>query len=99
MRTTAPLSRVELLAEVVRGTLEGVTITTADLDAPGPVIVYVNAALCRMTGYGPEDLLGQSPRILQGPRSDRAVLDDLRLRLDAGEPFEGQTWNYRLELP
>lgn len=95
MRTTSPLNQIELLAEVVRGTFEGVTITTADLDAPGPVIVYVNPALCRMTGYGSEELLGRSPRILQGPRTDRAVLDDLRARLEGGEPFQGQTWNYR----
>jgi PAS domain-containing protein len=54
MRTTAPLTQSQLLAEVVRGAPEGVTITTADLDAPGPQIVYVNPALCRMTGYGPD---------------------------------------------
>jgi PAS domain S-box-containing protein len=95
MRTTALLSPIELLAEVVRGTSEGVTITTADLDAPGPLIVYVNPALCRMTGYGSEELLGRSPRILQGPRTDRGVVGDQRARLAAGEPFTGHTWNYR----
>lgn len=95
MRTIAPLNRVELLAQVVQGTFEGVTITTADLADPGPRIVYVNPALCGMTGYEPEELLGQSPRILQGERTDRAVLHHLRARLDAGEPFQGQTWNYR----
>jgi PAS domain S-box-containing protein len=95
MRTTAPLTLIELLAEVVQGALEGVTITTADLDAPGPQIVYVNPAFCRMTGYEPDELLGESPRILQGARTDREVLDGVRARLAAGEPSQGQTWNYR----
>jgi PAS domain S-box-containing protein len=95
MRTTAPLTGIELLAEVVQGAPEGVTITTADLDAPGPQIVYVNPALCRMTGYEPDELLGESPRILQGARTDREVLDGVRARLAAGEPSRGQTWNYR----
>jgi PAS domain S-box-containing protein len=95
VRTTAPLTRSQLLAEVVRSAPEGVTITTADLDAPGPQIVYVNPAFCRMTGYGPDELLGRSPRILQGARTDRGVLDETRARLGAGQSSQGQTWNYR----
>jgi PAS domain S-box-containing protein len=70
-------------------------ITDADLSAPGPRIVFVNRAICEMTGYAQEELLAQTPRILQGPRTDRAELDRLRVSLRGGEPFQGQTWNYR----
>ena len=74
---------------------DSVVITTAELDPPGPTIVYVNDAFCRTTGYSREELIGATPRILQGPRTDRTELDRLRANLEAGERFEGSTINYR----
>ncbi|MEX2523356.1 MAG: PAS domain-containing protein [Gammaproteobacteria bacterium] len=72
-----------------------VVITTAELDPPGPTIVHVNAAMRNMTGYTREELLGATPRILQGPDTDRAVLDRLVANLRAGDSSEGYTWNYK----
>ncbi|MGC9458153.1 MAG: sensor domain-containing diguanylate cyclase [Halothiobacillaceae bacterium] len=72
-----------------------VLITTAQLEAPGPKIVYVNPAFCTQTGYSADELIGQTPRILQGPKTDRAVLDRLRETVARGDFFEGQTINYR----
>ena len=70
-------------------------ITTAELDPPGPKIVHANAAMLNMTGYTREELIGATPRILQGPDTDPAVLDRLRANLRAGDSFEGCIWNYR----
>ncbi len=70
-------------------------ITTAELTFPGPRIVYVNPAYCSMTGRTEAEVLGDSPRIMQGPLTSRAVLDRLRQDLDAGRPFEGEAVNYR----
>lgn len=72
-----------------------VLITTADLDPPGPEIVYVNPALCEQTGYTEDELIGQTPRILQGAATDRAVLERMRATLSQGKYFEGETVNYR----
>jgi two-component system, cell cycle sensor histidine kinase and response regulator CckA len=72
-----------------------VCVTDTDLDAPGPHLVYVNPAFCHQTGYSAAELLGRSPRMFQGPRSDRAVLDRVRSDLLAGRVFVGQTVNYR----
>ncbi len=72
-----------------------VVITTGELEPPGPVFVHVNDAFTRMTGYSREELLGATPRILQGPDTDRAVLNRLKSNLYAGDSFEGRAWNYR----
>ncbi|MCG6657976.1 EAL domain-containing protein [Halomonas campisalis] len=72
-----------------------VVITTGELAPPGPVFVHANDAFTRMTGYTREELLGATPRILQGPDTDRAVLNRLKSNLRAGDSFEGRTWNYR----
>ena len=74
---------------------EAVLITTADLDPPGPVIIYANPAFSQMTGYACAEIVGRSPHILQGPETDRVVLDNLRAKLMRGESFQGEAVNYR----
>ena len=84
-----------LLNSAVMQSDEVILITEADLNLPGPRIVFVNPAFTRMTGYEAAEVVGQTPRILQGPRTSRAVLDRLRGNLERGGPFEGETVNYR----
>ena len=48
---------------------------SADLDEPGPRIAYANFAFTCLTGYALEEVIGRSPRFLQGPGTDRAELD------------------------
>src|SRR5262249_38235712 len=64
-------------------------------DPPGPQIVYVNPAFTKMTGYSPDEVIGETPRILQGPKTNRAVLDRLRKDCEEGRVFFGETVNYR----
>ncbi|MEM9417829.1 MAG: PAS domain S-box protein [Planctomycetota bacterium] len=87
--------RLRLIRSAVEQVGESVTITDNQIDKPGPHIVYVNPAFSAMTGYRPEEALGQSPRILQGPKSDRKALNELRNRLRRGEPYSGEAINYR----
>lgn len=82
-----------LLGAAVESSYDSVLITDADLDHPE--IVYVNRAFCNMTGYSRDDVLGMTPAILQGERTDKRVTDRLRAALEAGRPFEGRTINYR----
>ena len=82
-------------AAVVEAAAESVLVTTADLDPPGPSIVYVNPAFERMTGWSSAEVLGKSPRILQGPNTDRRVFADLRQTLLSGRVWESLAINYR----
>jgi PAS domain S-box-containing protein len=70
----------------------GIMITSAEQGYP---ILYVNPAFCTMTGYGPQELVGKSPDILQGEATDPEVLRRLRDNISRGEVFHGQAINYR----
>jgi PAS domain S-box-containing protein len=48
-----------------------------------------------MTDYTLAEVVGRSPRLLQGPGTDRAALDRMRATLVAGEPYQGEALNYR----
>lgn len=87
--------RLKLLERAISSDYDSILITTLDLEEPGPEIVYVNDGFTKMTGYTREEALGQTPRMLQGPKTDRAVLDKLKQRLKDGQSFFGHTVNYR----
>ncbi len=86
---------LRLLNSAVLQSTEAVLITDAELDAPGPRIVFANPAFTAMTGYGLDEIIGKTPRILQGPRTDPAELRRLRAELERGETFSGGSVNYR----
>jgi len=79
---------------------DAVVITgAASIDEPEPRMRYVNAAFTRMTGYRAEEVVGKSPRILQGPDTDRAALDRIRNSLlGHHEVVQAEVLNYRKEL-
>ncbi len=84
-----------LLERAIRSDYDSILITDLELEMPGPRIVYVNDGFIRMTGYSREEVIGKTPRILQGEKTDPKVLEKLKNRLKAGQPFFGHTVNYR----
>jgi PAS domain S-box-containing protein len=82
-------------AAVIEAAAESILVTTCDLDAPGPRIVYVNPAFEDMTGWSRAEAVGRSPRLLQGPKTDLSIFTDLRRTLGAGGTWHGKTINYR----
>src|SRR3546814_20904842 len=48
-----------------------------------------------MSGFARAEVLGKSPRILQGPTTDPEVLCRLKTSLQADDYFCGETINYR----
>ena len=81
-----------LLEASMEESFNSIVITTAE---PGYPIVYVNAAFCELSGYGPHEVMGKSPSILQGPKTDPEVIKRLNQNISDGELFYGQAINYR----
>ncbi|NJN28263.1 MAG: PAS domain S-box protein [Cyclobacteriaceae bacterium] len=74
---------------------ESVLITDADLSESGPNIIYVNPAFEKMTGWSKAEVIGKSPRILQGPLTERWIFNNMNHTLQTGQTWSGQTINYR----
>jgi len=88
--------RLRLLESVVVNARDSILITEAEpIDLPGPRIVYCNPAFEVTTGYAEKDIIGQTPRILHGPGTDRTALAKLKSALRAWKPVEVELRNYR----
>jgi diguanylate cyclase (GGDEF)-like protein/PAS domain S-box-containing protein len=62
---------------------------------PGPRIVFVNEAFERRTGYAPEEVIGRTPRLLQGPGTQRSELDKIRNAMEQWQPARVDLINYK----
>jgi len=81
---------------VLENLRRGIMVTEAALEGPkSPRIIYVNSAWLKMTGYDRDEIANQTPRMLQGKHTDRAVVGSIKTKLLNREVFHGQTWNYR----
>jgi len=86
----------KLLESVITNTNDAVLITEAEpFDEPGPRIIYVNEAFTKMTGYTAAEVIGKTPRMLQGPNSDFEALSRLGKALRKWEVHEITTINYK----
>jgi PAS domain S-box-containing protein len=87
-------SRIDASA-VLEAASESIIVTTCELEQPGPTIIYVNPAFERMTGWMAAEIVGKSPRVLQGENTDRSIFAGMRETLGRGDRWEGQAINYR----
>jgi PAS domain S-box-containing protein len=88
--------QLRLLSSVITNTSEVIIITEVEpVNGVFPCIRYVNQAFENLTGYFAEEVIGYSPRILQGPKSDKKALRQLKQAMLAWEPCEIETINYK----
>lgn len=88
--------RLRLLESVAVHARDSIVITEAEpLDLPGPRILFCNAAFTRATGYSAEEVLGKTPRLLQGPETSAVTRAKLREAFAAWKPVEVELINYR----
>lgn len=87
---------LKLLVSVITNTNDAVLIAKSDpQDITGLRILYVNAAFSRITGYPPEQVVGQSPALLKGFSSARNDFDKLQNAIDRMQPLKGITMRYQ----
>ncbi len=87
---------LRLLESVITNANDAVLVTEAELiDLPGPKIVYVNDAFTTMTGYTVEEVIGKTPRMLQGPKTDKQEIARIRESLQKRESIEVEIINYK----
>ncbi|MGL6269041.1 MAG: adenylate/guanylate cyclase domain-containing protein, partial [Chitinophagaceae bacterium] len=80
---------------ILESMTQSILITTPELDLPGPFIIYVNGAFEKMTGWKREEVIGENPRFLQGPKTEKTIFQDLRNIIQRGDVWEGKTINYK----
>ncbi|MDO8863680.1 PAS domain S-box protein [Haliea sp. E1-2-M8] len=88
--------QLRLLESAVSHQNDILLITEAEsIDEPyGPKIVYANDALTRITGFTPGEVVGKTPRIFQGPGTQRSELARIRSALENGEGVRAELINY-----
>jgi PAS domain S-box-containing protein len=83
------LALLQVLAE---NSFDSVLITDASEEGK---IIYVNKSFKKLTGHDPSEIIGKTPRILQGPGTDSKVIARLSDALKSGGKFEGKAINYK----
>jgi PAS domain S-box-containing protein len=90
--------RSNLFRRCVEASSASVVVTEANaLDEPGPRMIYVNPAFETVTGYRVAEMLGRSPRMLQGAHTEPAARATIRAALTAGQPVRERLTNYRAD--
>lgn len=81
-----------LLKVLAANSFDSILITDA---TAGGKITYANKAFKKLTGHLPSEVIGKSPRILQGVGTDKTVIRRLAIALKSGGKFEGKAINYK----
>jgi PAS domain S-box-containing protein len=91
------MTAFELIRALAHDADIGVLVTDAVIDAPGPNILYANLTFGQLVGRDLRDVIGRSPRFMQGRETRRTTLDAFHRALAAGERFHGYLTNYRAD--
>jgi PAS domain S-box-containing protein len=81
-----------LLKVLLDNSFDSVLITDATIKGE---IIYANKAFKKLTGHEPSEVIGKTPRILQGVGTDEKVIEGLTAALKSGTEFEGKAINYK----
>ncbi|MDA3807977.1 MAG: PAS domain S-box protein [Thiomicrorhabdus sp.] len=88
-----PKLRTNLLLQLVENAQEGVVV--AEKEGHDTILIYVNPAFERLTGYKSEEILYQDCRFLQGNDTEQQSIKIIRKAIDGTEPIRTILKNYR----
>ncbi|QKC96257.1 histidine kinase dimerization/phosphoacceptor domain -containing protein [Mesorhizobium sp. NZP2298] len=80
-------------AAAIRATRMSMIIT--DPRRPDNPIVFANDAFLRLTGYERQEVLGKNCRFLQGPKTDKAAVGQIRRAIEDNADVSVDILNYR----
>lgn len=87
---------LEIFQQLAQSTNDIIVVTAATpLGPPGPIIVYVNPAFTALTGYNDNEVIGQSTRLLHGPKTDAQTVATVRAAMEAQRPVRVELLNYK----
>jgi len=100
------INKVEAVKEVVRDQKEFISLIESAMQRANDVIiiakmnpemsvVYVNESFTLLTGYSSEEVIGKTPKILHGPKTDPSTLLQIKQSLQNGQPIRKDILNYR----
>ena len=78
----------KLMSKVFQNASEGVVIT-----APDSTIISVNRAFSDVTGYSAEEVIGQTPALLQSGKQGREFYRRMWQELEEMGQWQGEIWN------
>ena len=82
-----------LLKAMVDAANDGITV--AEREGDDTVLIYVNAAFERLTGYSAEEILYRDCRFLQNDDRDQPAREEIHVAMASGEPCRVVLRNYR----
>lgn len=87
---------LNLLKSVILNANDAVMITRAfPIESPnGPIIIYSNPAFSEMTGYASREILGKTPRMVQGDDTNHEAKNNIRTALESWKPVQQEILNY-----
>ncbi|MDK9715484.1 MAG: EAL domain-containing protein [Sulfuritalea sp.] len=89
--TDGKLAEIELrIAAAAFDSQEAMMVTDAN-----SVILRVNRAFVEITGYTPEEVVGQTPRLLQSGRHDRTFYREMWETITRTGAWQGEVWDRR----
>jgi PAS domain S-box-containing protein len=85
-------ANLELMRVLAENSFDSILITESTDEGK---IIYANPAFETLTGFNRMEVIGKTPRILQGVGTDPKVIDRLSHALKLGKKFEGKAINYK----
>lgn len=85
--------RFATLLQLVQNAQDGITI--AEKEDQDTILIYVNPAFEKLTGYSADEILYQDCRFLQGEDTEHKAVKDVRVAIDANQPVRTILKNYR----
>lgn len=85
--------RYATLLQLVENAQDGIVV--AEKEDQDTILIYVNPAFEKLTGYASDEILYQDCRFLQGDDTSQSAIDEIRRAIDENKPVRTVLRNYR----